>query len=169
MQRIMIIGSCGAGKSTLARRIQEITKLPLFHLDQYYWSSGWTEAPKDKWKKTVRQLASQPRWIIDGNYGGTMDIRLSNADTVLFLDYPTAKCMYRVLKRILQYRGKVRPDMVEGCPERFDWSFLHYVLTFNLTRRNGILKKLQKIEKFTKVYTFNNDRSTNQFLQSLKT
>lgn len=165
----MIIGSCGAGKSTLARRVHQITGLPLIHLDQHYWKAGWQESEPSTWESKVKELSKGKQWIIDGNYGGTMDIRLAAADTIVFLDYPTWKCLYRVVTRILKYRGKTRPDMVAGCPERFDWDFLHYVLVFRLTRRPGILNKLKKVKKNGKVFIFRNDRSTERFLQSLKT
>lgn len=169
MQRIMVIGSCGAGKSTLARRIHKVLDLPLIHLDQHYWKAGWQESEPAAWESKVKELSNGSHWIIDGNYSGTMDIRLAKADTVILLDYPTWKCMYRVIRRILKYRGKTRPDMVKGCPERFDWDFLHYVLVFRLTRRKGILNKLKKVKKNVKVFIFRNDHSTERFLQSLKT
>jgi hypothetical protein len=74
MKRIMVIGCCGSGKSTLSLKIQRITGLPLFHLDQYYWQPNWSEPSKEKWEKIVADLANKEEWIIDGNYGGTMDL-----------------------------------------------------------------------------------------------
>ena len=134
MKRIMIIGCCGSGKSTLARRLHLITKLPLYHLDQYYWKKNWTETPKDEWELIVRDLAEKEEWIIDGNYGGTFQPRMDRADTVIYLNYNTVKCLARVTKRVLKYHGKVRPDMPDGCPERFDFEFFHYVATYNMIR-----------------------------------
>ena len=166
MERVMVIGCCGAGKSTLTRKLKSILKLPVIHLDQYYWKPNWVETPKDEWCKTVQSLAEQPKWIIDGNYGGTMEIRLEKADTVIFLDYPTWRCMLRVIKRIIKYKGKVRPDMVEGCRERFDIDFLHYVLVFNLTRRKSILQKIRKFEDGFNLVVLKNDSEVKQFLNS---
>jgi adenylate kinase family enzyme len=75
-------------------------------------------------------VLEQDRWIIDGNYGSSLPLRLSRADTVVWLDYPTHLCLWRVFKRWWQYRGHARPDMTEGCPENLNLEFLHYVLVF---------------------------------------
>jgi adenylate kinase family enzyme len=79
----------------------------------------------------VEQITSTERWLIDGNYGGTMAGRLARADTVIYLDYPIRLCLWRALRRIWTYRGRTRPDMTEGCPERFDLEFITYILTWN--------------------------------------
>ena len=142
MQRILILGCCGAGKSTLARILSEESNLPIIHLDQHYWQPNWVEPSKEEWTAKVKHLITQDRWIMDGNYGGTLDMRIKRADTIIYLDASTFKCLYRVIKRILKYRGSVRPDMPAGCPERFDLSFLHYVLVFNLVRRRSIMNKI---------------------------
>jgi len=168
MKRVMIIGCCGAGKSTLSHKLQAITGLPLYHLDQLYWRSGWVETPKEEWEPIVKDLTLANAWIIDGNYSSTMDIRLSRADTVLFLDYPTYKCLYRVLGRIRKYRGRERPDMPEGCKERYDLDFLHYVATFNFHSRKRIIRKLKKVESDTKIITLHNDREVQRFLASME-
>ena len=167
MHRIMIIGCCGAGKSTLARKMHAILDVELIHLDQCYFQANWVEPDKAEWAKTVEALAEKPSWIIDGNYGGTMDIRIEKADTIVYLNYPTLKCLCRVIKRTLKDWGKVRPDMAEGCKERFDFEFLHYVATFNITRGKKLLKKLKKLEKTKQVFILNNDRATEKFIDSL--
>lgn len=169
MQRVMVIGPCGAGKSTLARKLHELTGLELLPLDQFYWKPGWTETPKEEWNVKVKELAARPSWIIDGNYGSSLDIRLAKADTVIFLDYPTFRCLRRVVYRILKYYNKKRPDMAEGCKERFSLSFLHYVLVFRLTRRSGILKKIEKYKDQLKIHVFENDKQVDRFLVSIKT
>ncbi|MES2626184.1 MAG: AAA family ATPase, partial [Pseudomonadota bacterium] len=89
MQRIAIIGCGGSGKSTLANTLGQKLGLPVHHLDQLYWRPTWIETPKAEWESLQQQLCNQPAWIIDGNYGGTMDLRLAAADTVIFLDMPT--------------------------------------------------------------------------------
>ncbi|MEM7575166.1 MAG: AAA family ATPase [Bacteroidota bacterium] len=143
MQRILIIGCSGSGKSTLARRLGEQLDLPRIHLDQHYWHPGWIESEKPAWEAKVKELVAQPQWVMDGNYSSTFHLRFPRADTVIFLDMPTYRCFWRILKRLWQYRGRTRPDMPENCPERADWQFWHYVLTYNITRRKGILKKLE--------------------------
>ena len=77
---------------------------------------------------------------MDGNYSGTMDVRIESAGTIIYLDYPTLKCFWRVVKRIVKYHGKVRPDMPQGCKEKFDFEFLQYVATFNVKIEKEFLK-----------------------------
>ena len=165
MQRIMIMGCCGAGKSTLSKKLHQITGIELIHLDQYYWNENWVETEPKKWKNTVENLASKEAWIIDGNYGGTLDIRTKKADTIIFLDFPTIICMKRVLHRTWKYHKKTRPDMTEGCNERFDLDFLHYVATFNLRRRKKLLQKLEVLKKKKAVHILQSDRQVRAFLK----
>lgn len=128
--RILIIGSPGSGKSTLARALAARTGLPLVHLDQIYWQRGWVERDKDEWLATLTKALAEPRWIIEGNYGSSLAQRLLAADSVVLLDVPTWLCVWRIVKRVIEHRGTVRPDMAEGCPERFDWEFFWYTATF---------------------------------------
>ena len=131
MKRIMVIGCCGAGKSTFSKALNEKLQLPLIHLDQHYWQPNWVETKPDIWKNKVEQLVQNDEWIIDGNYGGTMDLRLARADTVIYLDISTPKAIYRILKRSIAHLGKTRPDMPHNCPERISWQFIVYVANFN--------------------------------------
>ncbi len=167
MKRTMVIGCCGAGKSTFSRKLHAITGTELIHLDQHFWKPDWVETEKDVWAEKVRDLADKPEWIIDGNYGGTMDIRLQRADTIIFLDYPTWKCLWRITKRILKDYGRSRPDMPEGCKERINWPFYRYVATYNVRKRPQILQKLAALPAETRVIIFTNDQAATEFLKSL--
>ncbi|MEO1712566.1 MAG: DNA topology modulation protein [Bacteroidota bacterium] len=167
MQRIMIIGCGGSGKSTLAKRIHQKMGLPLIHLDQHYWHPGWVESPKADWNSIVQGFADQEYWVIDGNYGGTMDIRLQRATMVIFLDRSAVFCLWRIFKRRLQYRGVSRPDVAEGCPERITWEFIFYILGYNHTRRPRFLKKLQNLPAQTEVRILKSNRAVQHFLKEL--
>ncbi len=142
MQRVLIIGSPGAGKSTLSRQVADVTGLPLIHLDREYWQPGWTETPKVEWRAKVTELAARDRWIIDGNYGGSLAVRLARADTVVDLHLPAWLCIKRALGRVMRARSTPRPDMAEGCDERFDLSFLFYIALFPLRNRKVIESRL---------------------------
>ena len=168
MNRIMIIGSCGSGKSTLSHQLKRAINLPLYHLDQYYWKPNWTETPKEKWTTIVSELANKDKWIIDGNYGGTMDIRFNRADTIVYMDISTVKCLWRVMGRMWKYHGKVRPDMPEGCKERFDLDFIHYVATYNLLRRKSLLIKLKELSREKKIFQIKNNKDIKTFLDNIK-
>lgn len=168
MKRIMIIGSCGAGKSTFAKKLQTILNLDLIHLDQHHWQPNWVEPPKEVWRDTVKELVKREEWIMDGNFGRTMDIRLERADTIIYLNHPTWLCFWRVLKRVKQYKGTTRPDMTEGCPERLDIGFLWYVLTFKHRSGSRTLKKIEKLRQDKNVFILNNDKETEHFLKNLE-
>ena len=131
MQRVLVIGPCGAGKSTLAMDLGPRLGLPVYHMDQLNWQPGWVESSKDEIRARLSTILATDRWLIDGNYGGTLKERLERADTVIYLDYPISLCFWRLIRRILKYRGRARPDMTKDCPERFDLAFLFYVLRWN--------------------------------------
>ena len=135
MERILIIGCGGAGKSTLARQLGEKTGLPVVHLDRLFWHPGWVESTKEEIDEKIAQAMEQPRWIMDGNYNRTMSKRLETCDTVIYLDFSTFACLMGVAKRVITTYGQVRPDMGEGCPERFDWEFLKWVCNYNRNKR----------------------------------
>ena len=131
MQRVLVIGPCGAGKSTLSTALAARLKLPLYHMDQLNWKPGWVVGSVEDLKRKLAEIVATDRWLIDGNYGGTLDVRLARADTIVYLDFPVWLCAIRLLRRIWTWRGRPRPDMPEGCPERFDIAFLWYVLRWN--------------------------------------
>jgi adenylate kinase family enzyme len=142
MKRVAIIGCGGSGKTALATQLGAKLGLPVHHLDRLFWRAGWQETPKDEWAALQRDLCARPAWIMDGNYGGTMALRLEAADTVIFLDYPTATCLWGAMCRWLRYRGRTRPEMPDGCPERLDWNYLRWICSYRRTRRPGILRQL---------------------------
>lgn len=146
MKRVLVIGSSGAGKSTLARRLGGKTGLPVIHLDKIYWKPNWTEPPADEWRATLENVLRGDRWIMDGNFGSTLDLRLRFCDTVIFLDLPPITCICRVLKRVVFFYKRTRPDMAAGCPERFDWDFLKWIWNFENRSKREMEKLLEQYE-----------------------
>lgn len=128
MQRVAVVGSGGSGKSTFASELSRITGLALFHLDEYYWRPGWVETPTNEWRVIQGELVAHDRWIIEGNYSNTYDVRFDRIDTVIVLSPPRRVCLYRVIKRVVV--NWHRDVQARGCPERFDISFLHWVWRF---------------------------------------
>src|SRR5205823_622389 len=90
--RILVIGSPGAGKTTLATKLAVHLELPLISLDEIYWSSGWTATPDELWRRKVDTLAAQERWILDGMFAETLERRLNRADAVVLVDVPPWRC-----------------------------------------------------------------------------
>ena len=166
-RRILIIGSGGAGKSTLARTIAERTGLPLIHLDARYWRAGWVETPKAEWEQTVRELAAGPAWVMDGNYSGTLDLRLAAADTVVFLDLPRIVCLRRIVQRWMRWRGRSRPDIAEGCPEQLPWEFVRWVWSYPTRTRPKVLEKLRAVSHEKRVVVLRSAAEVDSFVESL--
>ncbi len=167
MKKILIIGSGGAGKSTLARELGTILGLEVIHLDAWYWNPGWVETPKTAWQSIIQDLTLRESWIMDGNYGGTLDLRLSVADTVIFLDFPRILCLLRAIKRRFMYAGQSRPDMASDCPERLNWEFLKYIWSYPITRRPGILEKLSQVILNQQVIILREPIEVREFLQKI--
>jgi adenylate kinase family enzyme len=142
MRKILLIGGGGSGKSVLAARIAAQIGLPLIHLDALFWKPGWVETPREEWRRIVEKLVQRDAWVMDGNYGGTLDLRLAACDTALFLDFPPIVCLWRVLKRRAQFHNKSRPDAGSDCPERLNSEFLGWIWSYRRKRRPKILEKL---------------------------
>jgi adenylate kinase family enzyme len=144
MKKILIIGSGGAGKSTFARQLSEILKLEVIHLDALYWQAGWVETPKPEWKERVEEVLKRDAWIMDGNYSGTLDIRMAACDTVIFLDIAPLICLWRIFKRLLQYRKRSRPDMAAGCEEKLNVEFISWVWNYRKRSRPKVVRLLEE-------------------------
>ena len=135
MDRIIIIGCPGSGKSTLARQLREKLGLPLVHLDQLWWLKGWEHITREEFDAQLEMALNMEQWIIDGDYSRTIRRRIEKCDTVIYLQFDRFTCVCRVLLRMLRNIGKVRPDMAEGCKERFDWEHIRYVWNYNKNNR----------------------------------
>jgi adenylate kinase family enzyme len=167
MKRILIIGSGGAGKSTLAPRLGKKMGIEVVHLDKLFWNPGWVPTEKKEWAEVVRQALEKDSWIMDGNFGGTLEMRVQACDTIIFLDMPRHICMYRILKRWVMYNRNTRPDMAEGCEERFDWEFFMWV--WNYPKRSKPEKELvmERYAKDKTIIRLRSNREIEQFLRKI--
>ena len=167
MERIIIIGCGGAGKSTLARKLGEVLDLPVVHLDKLFWKPGWVETSHEEFDALLAMELAKDHWIMDGNFNRTMPERMKRCDTIIYLDFSRLACLMGVLKRVLTTYGKVRPDMGTGCPERIDLEFLKWVWNFNKNKRESYYKLLNEAENVETIVR-KNRRAVKLFLKSLK-
>lgn len=167
MRRVLVIGSGGAGKSTLARRIAAVTGLPLIHLDALFWHSGWRATPDDSWDRVIDELCAREVWVMDGNYGRTLAVRLAACDTVVFVDTPRWRCLWRIVRRRIRYGARNRPDLPEGCPDRLTWEFVRWVWSYPRRRRPPILRQLSELSEQKRIVVLRGRRESERFLAGL--
>ncbi len=165
MKKVIVIGCPGSGKSVFSRELHEITGLPLYPLDRIRWRADRTFLPKEEMVEAVRSIVAEDEWIIDGNYGATMELRMAHCDTIIFLDYPTEVCYEGIMAR----RGTARPDMpwFEQADE-IDPEFVGFVLQYNSVNRPIVLERIQKYADGRTVHIFNSREETTAFLDALR-
>lgn len=166
MKRIVIIGCPGSGKSTLARELGEKLNLPVVHLDRLWWTRGWETVSREEFDVRLDNALSMDKWIIDGNYSRTMDVRLARCDTIIWLDFSRWTCLLGMFQRVVQNRGKARSDMAEGCPERLNWEFVKYIWNFNKYNRVLNSTRIAK-SKHAKAIVLKNRKEKYAFLENL--
>ena len=137
MQRVLVMGCSGSGKTTFARALADKLAVPYVSLDQLFWQPGWREPVMADFTIKVTAAAEKPAWVMDGDYirRGAGELRRERAQAIVWFDLPRRACMAGVLYRIATTYGSVRPEMAPGCPERLDWDFLKYVWTYRDAQR----------------------------------
>ena len=161
MQKVLVIGCPGSGKSTFARRLQALTGLPLIYLDQLFWNADKTWVSPETLDARIETALSGDRWIMDGNYTRTLELRLQVCDTVFFLDYPLELCLQSVEQRI----GTVRPDM-PWVEEELDPEFVDFIRAFPQTTRPKILMLLERYQDRA-IHIFHSRAEADHFLTRL--
>lgn len=168
LRRILILGPSGSGKSTVGKRIGRVLGIPAVHLDMHYWKPNWVETPKDEWPDKVKELIASETWVMDGNYTSTLKMRAEVADTIIFLDMTRRSSYFRVVARYLRNRGKTRPDVTEGCPEKIDMDFIRWIWDYPNTRKPAILRFLEKLRASKNVYILHDQGEIEEFLNALR-
>ena len=139
MKKIIVIGCPGSGKSTVSRALHNKTGIPLYHLDMMYWNADKTTVEKSVFLERLSTVLEKDEWIIDGNYGSTMELRMAACDTVIFLDYPLDICLDGIKER----RGKPRSDMPWIEIEE-DAEFIEFIKSYNEQQKPKVLDLLEK-------------------------
>ena len=139
MKKVIVIGCPGSGKSTISRALHNKTGIPLYHLDMMYWNADKTTVEKSVFPKQLSAVLAKDKWIIDGNYGSTMELRMAACDTVVFLDYPLDVCLDGIKER----RGKPRSDMPWIETEE-DTEFIEFIKSYSEQQKPKVLELLEK-------------------------
>ncbi len=167
MERVIIIGCGGAGKSTLARKLGEKTGLPVVHLDQIWWAPGnWVHLEREEFDRLLIAETEKPQWILDGNFNRTMELRLDKCDTVIYLDFSRFACLKNWIGRVIKNWGHHRIDMAEGCNEWFDPDMVKWIWNFNKNNRKRYLELLSNLDG-KQVYILRSRRQVEKFLNTL--
>jgi len=160
----VIIGINGAGKSMLSNELGKLLNIEDFHLDKIYWKPGWVKIPSEEGKAIQRKLTKRNKWIFDGNWIGSLDIRLKPADTIIYLDFPKWFCLYRILKRGFFSRGQSF-DKQEGVNEKVNWFIIRRLLSFP---KKSIMETVNKYADGRNVYIFKSQEEVDKFLKELE-
>ena len=166
MERILIIGCPGAGKTTLALALKEKLGLPLVHLDQLWWKGNWENVTREEFDSRLAMALNMDRWIIDGNYSRTIEMRLQRCDTIIYLDFDRWQCLWGMFQRVICNYGKHRPDMGGNCRERFDWEFVKWIWNFNDQNRVRNYTWIAQA-KHAKAIVLKNRKEVKRFLETL--
>ena len=158
MKKVIVIGCPGSGKSTVSRALHNKTGIPLYHLDMMYWNADKTTAEKSVFLERLSTVLEKDEWIIDGNYGSTMELRMAACDTVIFLDYPLDVCLDGIKER----RGKPRSDMPWIETEE-DAEFIEFIKNYNEQQKPKVLELLEKYSD-KNIVIFKSREQANEFL-----
>ena len=163
MSKIIVIGSPGAGKSVFSQKLRDITNLPLYHLDILYHKADGTHIPKEELDKKLKEIFKTEKWIIDGNYQRTLEMRLKQCDTVFLLDYPTEVCLKGALSRV----GKKREDL-PWVESKLDEDFKQCIVDFSKEKLPQIYELLNKYKEHLNIIIFKSRDEADNYIRTYK-
>ncbi|REF00528.1 AAA family ATPase [Thermomonospora umbrina] len=166
MQRIAIMGCGGSGKTTIGRQLADLLGTHITHLDAIYYDDQWNKMDAEKFAAVQEELVAADRWVIDGNYAGTLPIRLKRADTVIFLDLPALTCLWGIAQRRWRYRGGQHDNT--GVYDRITWGFIKYVWGYRKDMAPRVRAMLAEHASHADVRIVTSRRAANALLADLK-
>lgn len=161
--KIIVIGCPGGGKSTFAKKINQILNLPLFYLDMLYYNPDGTHISKEELEEKLKKIFQEnDEWIIDGNYQKTLEMRIKECDTIFLLDYPIEICLAGAESRI----GKKREDL-PWVEEKLETEIEQIITSFSVERLPEIYRLLEKYKNTKKIVIFKSRDAANKYLSKL--
>ena len=163
LRRVLVIGCPGAGKSTFARALRDLSGLPLTYLDMLFHRPDRTTASREEFDAALDAVVAQPRWIIDGNYQRTLPLRFDRCDTVFWLDLPLEDCLAGAQARI----GQAREDM-PWVEREFDPEFRQYIMEFARDQRPAVEALIARYRAQKRIVVFHTHDEAARFLRAMK-
>jgi len=163
VDKIMIFGLPGSGKSTFATRLAQQRDLPVYHLDKYFYVENWVERDYQEFLAIQQSFVDQPRWVIDGNAMRSLEMRFQKADVAIYFRYSIFVCLWRILKRVFQKNWHI-PDLAEGCTKTIRFRLIKYMFRFH-RRYNSKITSLRQKFPHVHFYVLKTDSDTDQFLK----
>ena len=161
MNKIIVLGPSGAGKSEFSRKLNKILNIPIYHLDNIFWKEDKTHIDRDLFDLRLNEIINKDKWIIDGDYSRTYEIRFKNADTIFFLDYPLDVCLEGAKSRI----GKKREDL-PWVEDEFDKDFEEWIINWYKDVKPVILSMIEKY-KDKKIIIFKSREEATDFFKKM--
>ena len=162
MNRVIVIGCPGSGKTTFSKKLNKITGLPLYHLDAIWHKPDKTHIPREEFDQRISEIFATDEWIIDGNYGRTVEIRLKECDTVFLFDLPTEVCLQGARERL----GKGRYDM-PWIEKELDPEFEGFIKDFAHNSLPGLYELIEKYNAKKQVIIFKSRKEADDFLNKI--
>ncbi|MFH9071346.1 topology modulation protein [Streptomyces alboflavus] len=167
MKKVAIVGCGGSGKSYLARELGKVLDAPVTHLDAAFYDDEWNELPMDKFAEVQRELVAQPKWVIDGNYNSTLQIRLEACDTIVLMDVSTPAALYGIFSRQIRHGAGHKGN---GVHNRIHWGVIKYVATYRRKMRPRVMAKIEQFAAgHADVVLLTGRRQTRRWLQRVAT
>lgn len=163
MLKVIVIGSPGAGKSVFSQKLKNIIDLPLYHLDMLYHKKDGTHISKEELEEKLKSIFKEEKWIIDGNYQRTLELRLKECDTVFLLDFPLEDCLFGAESRI----GVKREDL-PWIEENLNEEFRQVIIDFPKKKLPQIYELIEKYKMNKKIIVFKTREEADNYLEMLK-
>jgi adenylate kinase family enzyme len=168
MRRIIVVGSQGSGKTSLALKLGRKLGLPVVHLDVLYWRPGWKPSDTARFRLRVAEAIAGDEWVVDGSFSGlAFDLTLAHAELLVVIDRPRWLCQWRILRRSAFDRDTARPDLPEGCPEQFDWKLMREAWRYDAERAPIIETERVRYGADVPLVRLRSDRNIAEFLDTV--
>jgi len=167
MKKVAIVGCGGSGKSHVARALGDVLGAPVTHLDAAFYDDEWNELPMEKFAAVQRDLVAQEKWVIDGNYNSTLQVRLEACDTVVLMDVSTLAALWGVFSRQLRHGAGHKGN---GVHNRIHWGVIKYVATYRRKMRPRVMAKIDQFATgHADVVLLTSRRQTRRWLRTAAT